>query len=297
MSPHQQGIRAALVGVVVNLVLAVVKIVTGVLGNSYALVADGIESISDIFSSLVVLGGLHISALPPDSNHPFGHGKAEPLSGVVVSCLLMVAASWIAWHSVLEIRNPHHAPAWFTLPVLAGVVFVKEGLSRRVLVVGRNLDSTAIRGDAWHHRSDALTSAAAFIGIAVALIGGPGYEPADDWGALAACGVIAFNGIRLLRESIDDLMDRTVAPERIESIRALAAGVDGVLEIEKCRVRKSGLGLAMDIHVTVDGDATVRRGHDIATAVKRCLMTSEFRIADVTVHVEPHDLADEPGSP
>lgn len=290
MSLHRQGIRAALAGVGVNLVLAAVKMATGILGNSYALVADGIESVADVFSSLVVLWGLHIAVQPADADHPYGHGKAESLAGVVVATLLLLAAVWIAWHSVLEIRNPHHAPAWFTLPVLALVVVIKEWLARRVGAVGEELGSTAVRGDAWHHRSDALTSAAAFIGIAVALIGGPGYEPADDWGALVACTVIAFNGIRLMRESTNDLMDRTVEPDRVEAIRRLAAGVEGVLATEKCRVRKSGLGLTMDIHVTVDGDATVRHGHDIATRVKRCLLESDQRITDVTVHVEPHDL-------
>lgn len=295
MSLHRQGMRAALAGVFTNLLLAIVKVATGVLGNSYALIADGIESVADVFSSLVVLGGLHISAQPADADHPYGHGKAEPLAGVVVASLLLFAAGWIAWHSVLEIRNPHHAPAWFTLPVLAVVVTVKEWLSRRVLAVGERIESTAVRGDAWHHRSDALTSAAALVGIAVALIGGPGYEPADDWGALAACSVIAFNGIRLMRESVNDLMDRTVDADRVEAIRRRAAEVEGVIAIEKCRVRKSGLGLSMDIHVTVDGDASVRQGHDIATAVKRRLLGSELRVSDVTVHIEPHDIADRPG--
>lgn len=273
-----------------NLALAIVKIAAGVLGHSYALIADGIESSADILSSLVVMGGMHISAQPADANHPYGHGKAEALSGVVVSTLLMVAALWIGWHSVLEIRTPHHTPAWFTLPVLAVVVVTKELLSRRVLQIGESLGSTAVRGDAWHHRSDALTSAAAFIGIGIALLGGPGYEPADDWAAIVACGVIAYNGIRLLRESVNDLMDSAVEEATMEAIRHAAEAVDGVIAIEKCRVRKVGLGFSMDIHVVVDGDATVRRGHDIAHAVKDHLMATNPRIADVTVHVEPDDL-------
>lgn len=288
------GFRAALVGMVANLLLAVVKIATGLLGNSYALIADGIESTADILSSLVVLGGLHISVLPADEDHPYGHGKAEPLAGVAVAVLLLLAAAWIGVASVHEIRVPHHAPSWFTLPVLAGVVVVKELLSRRVFEVGQSLGSTAVRGDAWHHRSDAITSAAAFVGISVALIGGPGYEPADDWAALVACAVILANGFRLLRESVNELMDTSVAAERLAEIRRVAGSVTGVVGIEKCRVRKVGLGLAMDIHVVVDGGMSVRGGHEIAHAVKEQLIGSGQRITDVTVHVEPNAQHDRP---
>ena len=290
MELHRRGIRAALAGVAVNLVLALVKIATGILGNSYALIADGIESAADVVSSLVVMGGLHLSARPADEDHPYGHGKAEPLAGGIVAMLLLAAAGWIAWQSVHEIREPHHAPAWYTLVVLAVIVAVKEYLSRRVLRVGEDLRSTAVRGDAWHHRSDALTSAAAFVGISVALIGGAGFEPADDWAALLACVVIVFNGLRFLREAVDDLMDASVPADELAAIRRLAGDVDGVLAIEKCRVRKSGLALSMDIHVTVDGDAPVWRGHEVAHAVKDRLVTAGHRITDVTVHIEPDNL-------
>jgi cation diffusion facilitator family transporter len=265
-----------------------------VLGNSYALIADGIESTADILSSFVVMGGMHISSLPPDDEHPYGHGKAEPLAGVVVSTLLLLAAAWIALGSVREILTPHHAPAWFTLPVLALVVAAKELLSRYVLKVGEDLGSTAVRGDAWHHRSDALTSAAAFLGIGIALVGGEGFEPADDWAALVACAVITFNGVRLLRESVKDLMDSSVDPSLVDRIRRISSEVEGVVAIEKCRVRRIGLELSMDIHVTVDGSASVRRGHEIAHAVKDRLKASNSRIADVLVHVEPDDLLKRP---
>jgi len=294
VAPHQEGIRAAVAGVLVNVSLALVKIVAGVVGHSYALIADGIESTADILSSLVVMGGMHISAQPADDDHPYGHGKAEPLAGVVVATLLVAAAAWIAWGSVAEIRNPHRAPAPFTLGVLALVVVVKEVLSRRVLQVGEKLDSTAVRGDAWHHRSDALTSAAAFIGISIALLGGPGYEPADDWAALVACGIIVFNGGRLFRESVNDLMDAAVPARTLGELRAVAEGVEGVLAIEKCRVRKSGLELVMDLHVVVNGDLPVRRGHEIGHQVKDRLMAADARIVDVTVHVEPHDAPHHP---
>ena len=283
----------ALLGMGVNLVLAVIKIAAGAVGHSYALIADGIESTADVLSSLVVMGGLKLSARPADEDHPYGHGKAEPMAGAVVAILLLAAAGWIAWSSVHEIRHPHRAPAWYTLVVLAVVIVVKEGLSRKVIRTGSELGSTAVRGDGWHHRSDALTSGAAFIGIGIALIGGPGYEPADDWAALVACGIMAYNGVRLLQAAIDDLMDHAVPPEQLTEVRSLAGRVEGVVAIEKCRIRRVGLGLSMDIHVTVPAGATVRRGHEIAHAVKDRLLASAHRITDVTVHIEPDDLEPE----
>ena len=202
MRSVQKGLMAAGVGMAVNIVLAIVKIVTGIVGNSYALIADGIESTTDIVSSLVVWTGLKISSLPADEDHPYGHGKAESIAGMVVALALLAAAVFIAIQSVREIITPHHAPAWFTLLVLALVIGTKETLYRFVFKVGDELTSTAVKGDAWHHRSDAITSAAAFIGISIALIGGKGYESADDWAALLACAVILFNGYRIFRAAL-----------------------------------------------------------------------------------------------
>ena len=291
MESLRHGLKLAAIGMAVNVGFAVVKIAAGVLGNSYALIADGVESMADVVSSLVVLGGLTLSARPADEDHPYGHGKAEPMAGMLVALLLLGAAAWIGWSSVREIRNPHQAPEWYTLVVLALVVVSKEAWSRKVLAAGEELGSTALRGDGWHHRSDALTSLAAFVGIGIALVGGEGYEPADDWAALVACGVMGFNGVRLLQAATDDLMDRSVSSAQLARVRALAAEVEGVVAIEKCRIRRMGLGLVMDIHVTVDGGATVRRGHQIAHAVKDRLVGSNQRIDDVTVHIEPDDLA------
>jgi cation diffusion facilitator family transporter len=287
MATVETGLRLAKFALLVNALLAVGKIATGLLGNSYVLVADGIESTADIFSSLIVWGGLRVSVLPADENHPFGHGKAEPVAGIIVSMVLLAAALLIAVQSVREILTPHHLPAWYTLPVLVVVVLVKEMMFRAAFRTGRSLASTALKSDAWHHRSDALTSAAAFVGISIALIGGKGYESADDWAALLACGVIAWNGLRLLRSALDELMDASVSPEVVAHVRELAAAVEGVAAIDKCRIRKSGLHLAVDIHVVVDGDLTVRCGHEIAHRVKDRLLASQHRINDVTVHVEP----------
>jgi cation diffusion facilitator family transporter len=283
----ETGLRLSKLALLINALLAVVKIAVGVLGHSYVLVADGIESTADIFSSVVVWGGLRLALLPADENHPYGHGKAEPVAGIIVSLLLLAAAVLIAVQSLHEILTPHQAPAWFTLPVLLAVIVTKETLFRVAFRAGNSLESTALKSDAWHHRSDALTSAAAFVGIAIALIGGPGYQSADDWAALLACGVIAWNGLRLLRGALDEVMDAAVSPEIVAAVRRIAAGVEGVADIEKCRVRKVGLHLALDIHVVVDGELSVRRGHDIAHRVKDRLLASPHPINDVIVHIEP----------
>ena len=281
------GLRISLLAVAINALLAIGKIVTGVVGNSYALIADGIESTADILSSFIVWGGLRLSLKPADTDHPYGHGKAESIAALTVSVMLLGAAVLIAWQSIREIRTPHHVPEWFTLVVLLAVIAIKETLYRRVFKVGHHLESSSLKGDAWHHRSDALTSAAAFAGISIALIGGRGFESADDWAALAACGVIAWNGLRLLRAAVDEVMDAAVSPEVTQLVKSIAAEVEGVAGIEKCRLRKSGLHLAMDIHVRVDGDMSVRRSHAIAHQVKDRLLASPHRIGDVTVHIEP----------
>jgi cation diffusion facilitator family transporter len=286
-SAADSGLRVSGASIAVNVVLAGAKIVTGVVGNSYALVADGIESSMDVVSSLVVWSGLRIARRPPDRSHPYGHGKAESMAAVLVSALLLGAAVMIAVQSLAEIRTPHHAPAWYTLPVLVGVVAIKETMFRVMNRAGRGLHSTSLQADAWHHRSDALTSVAAFIGITVALIGGEGWEPADDWAALLACGVIGYNGLRLLRPALDEVMDAAVPEGAQREIRELAGAEEGVVDVEKLRVRKSGLGLLMDIHIEVDPGITVREGHAIGHRVADRLKESRLPILDVVVHVEP----------
>lgn len=278
-----------LIGVAVNASLAMVKIMAGVFGNSYALIADGIESTADIVTSLVVWGGLRLAASPATEKHPYGYGKAEALAGVVASLSLLLAAGLIAYHSIREILTPHHLPHWSTLLVLVLVIVVKEGLARWIGRIGESVDSSALVADSWHHRSDALTSAAAFLGISIALVGGKGWEAADDWGALVACGVIAATGIRLLVATTRDLLD-VAPPKSFEAdVRNVALQVEGVMDVEKCRIRKSGLFYFVDIHIEVDGDVTVREGHRISGRVRKTLRQSTLKIADVLVHVEPYE--------
>ena len=294
-NPHTVAQRdaersAALVlrGIVLNAVLAVAKFTGGILGNTYALIADGAESTLDIFSSLLVWAGFRVASRPPDANHPYGHGKAEPLAGLAVAIFVFAMAGWVGVHAVHEIITPHLAPKWWTLPLLALVIGVKVWFSRRMKSAGAEAGSTALGVEAMHHWSDAVTSAAAFIGIAIALIGGDGWEAADDWAALFACAIIAFNGANMVMNALGDVMDTAVPASFENEVRALALAVPGVGALDKVRMRKSGLSYLVDIQVRVDGELTVRAGHDIAHAVKDALIGSaRHRISDVTVHVEP----------
>jgi cation diffusion facilitator family transporter len=281
------GARVALVGVAANIILAVAKITAGVLGNSYALIADGLESTLDIFSSLVIWGGLKLAARPADASHPYGHGKAEPMAAIVVALAVFAAAIALGVQSVHEILTPHSTPSWWTLLVLVGIMVIKELLFRRVLTINEHIDSSAVKTDAWHHRADAITSAAAFIGISIALIGGHGYEMADDVAALIACFIIAYNGWNLLRPALDEAMDVAPPEHLVAAIREVAGAVSFVHRVDQCKVRKMGLDLFVDIHIEVDGDLTVRKGHEIAHRVKDAIRASNPAIVDALVHIEP----------
>jgi cation diffusion facilitator family transporter len=283
----QTGARVALAGMIVNVVLAAAKVTAGLLGNSYVLIADGIESVLDIGGSAVIWGGLKFASRPPDATHPYGHGKAEPMAAGIVALGVLLAAVGLAILSVREIFLPHHAPAPFTLIVLIVVVVVKEFLYRSVIHLGKNVESTAVQTDAWHHRADAMTSIAAFIGISIALVGGPRWQSADAWAALFACAIIATNGYRLLFPALHEMLDTAPRGEIVASIKRAAISVPGVLGVEKCLVRKMGLSFYVDLHVGVDGGISVRDGHHIAHQVKDAIKRGDARIADVLVHIEP----------
>ncbi len=282
--------RLALLGIGINAVLAAVKLLAGYYGHAYALIADGIESSLDIAGSFIIWGGLKLAAKPPDANHPYGHGKAEPMASIIVACTVLAAAAGLAVQSVIKILTPHTAPKSFTLIVLVAVVIIKESLYRLVMWRGAKTGSTAIKTDAGHHRADVFTSLAAFIGISIALAGvsiGRRWEQADDWAALFACALIAYNGIGLLKPGLNEIMD-TAPPKGVENeIRRAAASVIGVEKIEQCRIRKMGLEFYVDLHVWVDGRIPVSEGHRIAHEVKDVVRQSNPSVADVMVHVEP----------
>ncbi len=288
MNSAATAVKTTVISMVTNGSLAAVKIAAGVIGHSYALVADGIESLNDLFSSGVVLIALRVSSKPPDADHPYGHGKAEQLGALFSAISLLAAGGTIAVHSFQNLFHRHTSPAWFTLPVLVVVIVTKEVLSRYALRKSDETTSAALKGDAWHHRSDAITSAAAFVGISVALIGGPGFERADDVAALLGCTVIWYNGLKLFKNALYENMEGAPRPELIEDVRTTARSVAGVCEIEKIRMKKSGLGYYMDIHVQVDRAISVEAGHAIGHNVQAALLNSSLRIFDVVVHVEPY---------
>lgn len=292
-SPAVPGTRAAQrlvqIGLVVNALLAVVKLVAGLVGNAYALVADAIESGTDMIGSLVVWSGLRIASRDPDERYPFGYGRAEALAGVIVAALMLGAAAGISIEAVREIRTPHHAPAPWTLGVLALVIVVKEVMAKKVLHAGEESGSVAAAADGWHHRADAITSAAAFVGITVAVVGGPGWEPADDWAALVAAAVIVINAALLLRTALGDLMDRAPAPHVFDAITTAAMETSGVLAIEKLKIRKTGTAFYVDIHVQAEPTMSLHDAHILSGRVKSSIRRRIPAAAGVLIHMEPYE--------
>src|ERR1044071_642735 len=283
------GIRLARTGLVINGCIALVKLLAGILGHSYALIADAVESVADIFSSLVVWSCLRISSRDADQRFPFGYGKAESVSSAIVGLMLVGAALGIAIEAIREILTPHHAPAPFTLAVLAVAVVIKEALFRRVLRTAAESGSQAVAADAWHHRADAITSAAAFIGISIALIGGPGWEMADDWAALLASVLILYNGSGILRPALQELMDRSPNAELLASCDTAARSVPGVLATEKLRARKTGTRFLVEMHVQADPGLTLHDAHILSGKVKTAIRSAVPSVENVLVHMEPFE--------
>lgn len=288
-----EGRRLILAGVIVNIILSLAKVLGGTFGHSQALIADGIESSLDILSSAMLWVAMKYAERPADHDHPYGHGKIESLAATVASMLVIGAGLAVAVHSASEIISPHagaETPAGYTLIILGVTIAAKEFLFRWFSYRGKMIGSTSLQTDAIHHRSDAMTSLAAAIGIIAALAGGPGWAPADDWAALFSCFIIVANGFRMLRGSLGDILDEQASPKTLRMIRKLIHEVPGVTSVEKCRARKSGLSLIADLHVRVRADKSVREGHDIAHRVKDRLMDEKsLRLSDVTVHIEPEE--------
>jgi cation diffusion facilitator family transporter len=285
--PSVKAIRTTQIGIGISIALVFMKAIAGHLGHSYALIADATETGADVFSSTLLWIGLKIAMKPADPEHPYGHGKAEPIVSIIISFFLMGAAIWIAWHAIAFVTTPHAMPKRFTLYILLAVIIIKEGMFRYVLNVGKQIGSNAVKADAYHHRSDAITSIAAFIGIVIALIAGKGYEGADDWAALLASGIVFYNAIQLLRPGLAEIMDAAPSGEIVNQVRELAAEVKEVKFIEKCYVRKMGFDYFVDLHIQVDQNLSVAEGHRIAHRVKDKLLASDLSIKDVLIHIEP----------
>ena len=292
----QRSLRAIFLGIAVNAALGTAKFLAGVFGHSHALIADATESFADIFNALIMWRGIAVAAAPADEEHPYGHGKAEPLAAAFGAVMLLVAAVWITAKGGLNIYQwangiPREQPQWFTLVALGVVVFVKEGLFRFVVKEGTDVDNSAVKTDAWHHRADAITSLGAAIGITVALIGGPKFVCADDAAAIFAAFIVGWSGWLLLRPAMNELMDKAPDPEVIEQIRQLAASTEGVENVEKCFVRKAGHLLFVEMHVEVDPHMSVLRSHEIAHDVKDKVRSAMPVVSDVLVHIEPLRIA------
>lgn len=287
--PVPRSLRLAQLGLVINALLAVIKLIAGLIGNAYALVADALESATDMVGSLVVWGGLRIASRDPDERYPFGYGRAEAIAAAAVASLMFGAAAGISIEAISEIRSPHLAPAPWTLAVLAVVIVVKEVMAKRVMAASKESGSVVVAADAWHHRADAITSAAAFGGIAIALVGGPGWEAADDWAALVAAAVICVNGGLILRTALRDLMDRAPAPSLLATVTGAAMETTGVLAVEKLKVRKSGTALYVDIHVQADPALSLHDAHILSGRVKSAIRGRVPAALGVLIHMEPYE--------
>jgi cation diffusion facilitator family transporter len=287
--PNQQAaIQATYFSIISNSALALLKGVAGYFGNSYALIADAIESTTDIFASFLVLFGIHYSNKPADENHPYGHGRAEPLITFLVVGFLITSATIIAYKSILNIGTPHALPKSWTLLFLGAIILWKEFSFRKVMQRAKQTNSSALKADAWHHRSDAITSVAAFVGISIALVMGKGYESADDWAALFAAGFIFYNSYLIFRPALGEIMDEHLYDDVIEQIREVALAVHGIVGTEKCFIRKAGMKYHVDLHAVVDGNLTVKEGHDLAHKLKDTLRAELPNLGHVLIHIEPH---------
>lgn len=275
-------------GLCINAVLAAVKLIAGIAGTSQALVADGIESLADVVSSIIVLRGLKIASQPADAEHPYGHGKAEPIAAAMVAGMLLLAAGWISLQAIQELLKPAHVPATYTLVVLCIVILIKEAMFRFTHSIGEAVESLAVKSDAWHHRSDVISSLSAAIGISICLLGGNKYAAADKIAALIGACLIAWNAIVILRPALDDLMDKSPEPEILEKVRKIAAETDQVKCIEKCFIRKIGYYYLVDIHVEVHPRMTIENAHNVGHNVKDRLLREIPSIRDVLVHLEPN---------
>ncbi|WP_264566868.1 cation diffusion facilitator family transporter [Flavobacterium sp. N3904] len=282
------AIKATYFSIIGNTSMAIIKGLAGFFGNSYALIADAIESTTDIFASFLVLFGIKYSNRPADENHPYGHGRAEPLITFLVVGFLITSATIIGYESIINIQTPHNLPKSWTLYILGAIIVWKEYSFRLVMKRSKETNSSSLKADAWHHRSDALTSVAAFIGISIALILGKGYESADDWAALFAAGFILYNSYLIFRPALGEIMDEHLYDDLVEEIRKVSQHVEGVIDTEKCFIRKAGMKYHVDLHARVSGTISVKEGHDISHRLKDALQEEIPELGQVLIHIEPN---------
>ncbi len=289
MTNEQTAIKATYFSIISNTSLAIIKGLAGFFGNSYALMADAIESTTDIFASCLVLFGIKYSNRPADENHPYGHGRAEPLITFLVVGFLITSATIIAYESIQNIGTPHDLPKSWTLIVLALIIGWKEFSFQTVMKKSIITNSSSLKADAWHHRSDAITSIAAFFGISIALLLGKGYESADDWAALLASFFILYNSYLIFRPALGEIMDEHRYDDLVENIRQESLKVEGILGTEKCFIRKAGMKYHVDLHAIVNANISVKEGHDLAHKLKDTLRSQISELGHVLIHIEPNE--------
>jgi cation diffusion facilitator family transporter len=279
--------RPMLFSLCMNLLFATGKGIAAFYGNSNALMADAGESLSDVLTSFIVWVGIRTSVKAPDEDHPYGHGKAEPLSSIGVATFLMIASILIASRGVERLWNPPQKPEFFTLWVLMISIVIKEIIYRYLKYKSKHTKSNAMLAEATHSRIDAITSFMALVGIAIAIYAGPKYRAADAYSSLIASVIIAYNSVKIFRPAFDEIMDAAPSHELIEKIKSIAEKVKGVNEVEKCQVRKMGMKYLVDMHVYVNGKLSVIEGHDIAHNVKDAVREKLPEVSDVLIHIEP----------
>ena len=281
--------RLGAMSLVSNVSFAGIKMLVGFVGNSFALIADGIESLADVLSSVVVWSGLRVSGKEADHEHPYGHGKAEAISTLLAGTGLVVSAGIIGYHAIRGIIAPNHAPAAFTIPFLLAIIVAKQWLYLTLSKGSRRHDSMALRAEAWHHLSDSLTSLGVLVGLLIAVFAGPGYEIADDIAALVITLLILFTAARIIRPALDELMDRRIEDFRIALIEEIASEIDGIECLETVTIRRSGPGYVAEIHMEVQPLLTVEESHHLSHQLKdRLLEHSELKLVHGIMHVEPH---------
>lgn len=284
-SPERVARRVALASIVISAALAIVKIAVGLAANSVALISDGFESTADFFTSGLVLLGLWVASKPPDQDHPYGHGRFETLTGLVIGAVLMVTGAAISV-GALEQRNVQHQPALYAIWPLIGSIALKSGLSVSKFRFGRRSGSAALKADAWNDLVDVFSGGVALVAVFVSIAFR--IAAADHYGGFAIGLIVIFIGVRVVRETVLQLMDTMPDEAQMAQIRTAAMRVPGALGIEKCFARKTGLRYHVDLHLEVNPDLTVRQSHEIARRVKNTIKSEVGWVQDVLVHVEPH---------
>ena len=275
-------------GLVINVLLAVAKVLAGVVFRSQAILADGCHSASDLVSDFAVLASLRVSKRPADACHPYGHRRVSTLAGLFVGAMLIVAAAWIIYDAIDSYRGPHDNVRGLVPLLLALVTIpVKEGLYQVTRYVGRRKRDMSLLANAWHHRTDAFSSVAAAAGLAGVALGGTDWQFLDHLTALALGVLLVAVAVRIMIQSSAELVDRAPSEATVEAIEKIVAETQGVRGYHAFRARQVGGKVEMDVHVQVDGSLTVAEGHDTATAVRQRVQDADADVVKVIVHVEP----------